>query len=219
MTVQVLNGSGRVGVGEAVAERLASLDVNLPAPLNADSFSYRQTQILAGPDTLQVARDIRAILAPRRRPRRARSARRDDPGHRRRRLRGPVIQPKGSAVAARPEPTTSESLARDIVALADGKKAQDIVVLSMDEAVSYTDYFVVVSGANSRQTRAIADEIQQRLRADRRPARVEGEREGEWILIDYIDVVVHIFTTTARDFYRLETLWGDVPRLDVPTEG
>ena len=62
MTVQVLNGSGKVGVGEAVAERLASLDVNLPAPLNADSFSYRQTQILAGPDTLQVARDIRAIL-------------------------------------------------------------------------------------------------------------------------------------------------------------
>jgi hypothetical protein len=63
VTVQVLNGSGRVGVGEAVAERLASLDVNLPAPLNADSFSYRQTQILAGPETLQVARDIRAILA------------------------------------------------------------------------------------------------------------------------------------------------------------
>ncbi len=156
---------------------------------------------------------------PRRRPRRAQTARRDDPGHRRRRLRGPASQPKGPAVAARPEPTTSESLARDIVALADGKKAQDIVVLSMDEAVSYTDYFVVVSGANSRQTRAIADEIQQRLRADRRPARVEGEREGEWILIDYIDVVVHVFTTTARDFYRLETLWGDVPRLDVPTEG
>jgi ribosome-associated protein len=103
--------------------------------------------------------------------------------------------------------------------LAAGKKAQDIVVLSMDEAVSYTDYFVVLTGANTRQTRAIADEIQQRLRADRRPARVEGEREGEWILIDFIDVVVHVFTTTARDFYRLERLWGDVPRLDVPEEG
>ncbi len=62
VTVQVRNGSGKIGVGEAVVERLASLDVNLPAPLNADSFSYRQTQILAGPDTLPVARDIRAIL-------------------------------------------------------------------------------------------------------------------------------------------------------------
>jgi hypothetical protein len=62
VTVQVRNGSGKVGVGEAVVERLSTLDVNLPAPLNADSFSYRQTQILAGPDTLPVARDIRAIL-------------------------------------------------------------------------------------------------------------------------------------------------------------
>jgi hypothetical protein len=62
VTVQVLNGSGRVGVGEAVVERLASLDVNLPAPLNADTFSYAQTQILAGSETLPVARDIRAIL-------------------------------------------------------------------------------------------------------------------------------------------------------------
>jgi ribosome-associated protein len=88
----------------------------------------------------------------------------------------------------------------------------------MDEAVSYTDYFVIVSGANTRQTKAIADDIQHKLRADRRPARVEGEREGEWILVDFIDVVVHVFTTTARDFYRLETLWGDVPRLDVPGE-
>lgn len=89
----------------------------------------------------------------------------------------------------------------------------------MDQAVSYTDYFVIVSGANTRQTRAIADEIQQKLRSQRRPARVEGEREGEWILLDYIDVVVHVFTTGARDFYRLETLWGDVPRLEVPAEG
>ena len=89
----------------------------------------------------------------------------------------------------------------------------------MDEAVSYTDYFVICSGANTRQTKAISDEIQQKLRAERRPARVEGEREGEWILVDFIDVVVHVFTTKARDFYRLETLWGDVPRLDVSGQG
>lgn len=88
----------------------------------------------------------------------------------------------------------------------------------MGEAVSYTDFFVIATGANPRQTRAIADEIQRKLRP-RHPARVEGEREGEWILIDYIDVVVHVFTPAARDFYRLETLWGDVPRLPLEAAG
>lgn len=82
----------------------------------------------------------------------------------------------------------------------------------MGGAVSYTDFFVLATGGNPRQTQAIADEIQQKVRP-RRPARVEGDREGEWILLDYIDVVVHVFTPAARDFYRLETLWGDVPRL------
>ena len=114
VTVQVLNGSGKVGVGEAVVERLASLDVNLPRPLNADTFSYSQTQILAGADTLPVARDIRAILG--------RGVVLDGPE-----LPDGTVQVivgddfqasqsghKGPAVAARPEPTTSERLARDI---------------------------------------------------------------------------------------------------------
>lgn len=83
----------------------------------------------------------------------------------------------------------------------------------MGDAVTYTDYFVIASGASTRQTRAIADEIQERLRRRRRPARVEGEREAEWVLLDYLDVVVHVFTPAARAFYRLENLWGDVPRV------
>jgi ribosome-associated protein len=83
----------------------------------------------------------------------------------------------------------------------------------MGGAVSYTDYFVIASGATARQTRAIADEVQGELRQSRRPARVEGEREGDWILLDYLDVVVHVFTPVAREFYRLENLWGDVPRV------
>jgi ribosome-associated protein len=82
----------------------------------------------------------------------------------------------------------------------------------MDGAVSYTDAFVIATGATTRQTKAIADGILENLRRRRRPARVEGEREAEWILIDFIDVVVHVFTPAARDFYRLENLWGDVPR-------
>lgn len=88
----------------------------------------------------------------------------------------------------------------------------------MGDAVSYTDFFVVATGSNPRQTKAIAEDIVLKLRPHCRPARSEGEREGEWILIDFIDVVVHVFTPAARDFYRLETLWGDVPRLELPTE-
>jgi ribosome-associated protein len=105
-------------------------------------------------------------------------------------------------------------LACDIAGHAADKKAEDIVVLAMGDAVSYTDFFVIATGANSRQTKAIAEEIEGKLRARRHAARVEGAREGEWILIDFIDVVVHVFTPAARGFYRLETLWGDVPRLD-----
>lgn len=85
----------------------------------------------------------------------------------------------------------------------------------MGDAVTYTDFFVIAGGATPRQTRAIADEIQTRLRRRRRPARVEGEREAQWILLDYLDVVVHVFTPAAREFYRLENLWGDVPRVAV----
>ncbi len=90
----------------------------------------------------------------------------------------------------------------------------------MADAVSYTDYFVICSGTNSRQTRAIAEAVQRGLREQRaRPARAEGEREGDWILIDYLDVVVHVFTPEARDFYRLEALWRDVPRVAVDDDG
>ena len=88
----------------------------------------------------------------------------------------------------------------------------------MGDAVSFTDFFVILTGANSRQTKAIAEDIILKMRPGRRPARAEGEREGEWILIDYIDVVVHVFTPEARDFYRLEALWGDVARLELPAE-
>jgi ribosome-associated protein len=99
------------------------------------------------------------------------------------------------------------------------KKAQDVVALDMTEAVTYTDFFLICSGTGTRQTKALAEELQRRMRERKvRPARVEGEREAEWILLDYLDVVVHIFTPAARDFYRLEALWGDVPRQELPDE-
>jgi ribosome-associated protein len=99
------------------------------------------------------------------------------------------------------------------------KKAHDVVALDMSVAVTYTDYFLICSGTSTRQTRALAEELQRRMRELRvRPAHVEGERQAEWILLDYLDVVVHIFTPTARDFYRLEALWRDVPRQELPRE-
>jgi len=94
-----------------------------------------------------------------------------------------------------------------------------VTVLAMSGAVTYTDFFVLATGATTRQTRAIADGVLEGLRARRRPARVEGEREGEWILLDFLDVVVHVFTPGAREFYRLEALWGDVPRVPVADAG
>jgi ribosome-associated protein len=97
---------------------------------------------------------------------------------------------------------------------ADAKKAQDIVVLDMRDLVSYTDYLVVCTGQTPRQTKAISDEIRRQLKDDEGllPRRVEGEREGEWILMDYLDVVVHVFTPQARDFYRLDRLWREAPQ-------
>lgn len=108
---------------------------------------------------------------------------------------------------------TPEQLAEMIGSLAADKKAADIVALDVGEVLGYTDFFVVCSGNTARQTKGIHDGIHQSLKDDHGllPRRVEGVREATWILMDYLDVVVHIFTPDARDFYRLEQLWGEVP--------
>jgi ribosome-associated protein len=86
----------------------------------------------------------------------------------------------------------------------------------MREVVSYTDWFVVASGRNVRQTQALADEVRRRLKDEDGllPARIEGQREGDWILLDYLDVVVHVFAPPSRTFYRIEALWGQVPAVE-----
>ena len=82
----------------------------------------------------------------------------------------------------------------------------------MREVVTYTDWFVICSGRTPRQTQAIAEELRRGIGDERlRPARIDGERQGDWILLDYTDVVVHVFTPDARAYYRLESLWGEVP--------
>jgi len=86
----------------------------------------------------------------------------------------------------------------------------------MREVVSYTDWFVIATGRNTRQTKAIAEEVSAVLRREDGlvPTRSEGRREGDWILLDYLDVVVHVFTPESREYYRLDRLWGQVPAVE-----
>jgi ribosome-associated protein len=109
---------------------------------------------------------------------------------------------------------TSLQQARRIAELAQEKLAKDVVILDMQGVCTYTDYFVVCTGANARQTKAIWDEVHAGLKQEAAllPSSAAGEREATWIVADYLDVVVHVFTPEARAFYRLEDLWGDVPQ-------
>ena len=96
------------------------------------------------------------------------------------------------------------------------KKGQDLVALDLRQASSFTDYFLLVSGTNQRQLVAIADTVLESLRSIRlRPDHVEGYPRQEWILIDYGDFVVHVFTPRMRSFYDLERLWGAAERLEI----
>ena len=104
----------------------------------------------------------------------------------------------------------------EAISAAQAKKAQDLIVLEMDrESPSFTDYFVIASGSNPRQIQAISDEIEQRLeRVGLHPVSVEGYNLAEWVLLDYVDFVVHVFSEKARRYYDLERLWKSATRLE-----
>ena len=96
------------------------------------------------------------------------------------------------------------------------KKAQDVVVLDLRHTPAFTDYFVLCTGLNVRQVKAIADAIEETLRAAKaRPSHIEGYERAEWVLMDYFTFVVHIFTPQTRAFYALDRLWGDADRIEV----
>jgi ribosome-associated protein len=99
----------------------------------------------------------------------------------------------------------------DAAAAASDKKAERIVVLDVSKQLVITDYFLICSGNTERQARTIAEEVQKRLQLQHgvKPYRREGEREGTWILLDYVDFVVHVFRREERDYYELERLWAD----------
>jgi ribosome-associated protein len=123
----------------------------------------------------------------------------------------------GAGSARRPTRLTSLEQARRIAALAQEKLAKDVVILDMRPVCTYTDYFVLCTGQNPRQTKAIYDEVHARMKVDDGllPRSVEGVNEARWIVADYLDLVLHVFTPDARSFYRLEDLWGDVPQMEL----
>jgi ribosome-associated protein len=105
----------------------------------------------------------------------------------------------------------------DAVAAAEDKKAVDIALLDLRKAAGFADYFLICSGTNARQIRAIADAIMESLAsAGSKPAHVEGYDRSEWILLDYFDFIVHIFAPEPRVFYGLERLWGNAERVEIP---
>jgi ribosome-associated protein len=99
---------------------------------------------------------------------------------------------------------------------AQDKKAEHLTLLDLRGGLAFTDFFVICTGNTSRQVQAIAEGVQEALRKrGERPALIEGYQRGEWVLLDYFDFIVHIFTPATRDFYALERLWGDAQRVEI----
>lgn len=111
----------------------------------------------------------------------------------------------------------SETLARRLAALADSKKAEDIVGLDMRSLVAYTDFLVICTARNERQARAIVDEVRVRLKRELGllPGGADDAGEAGWAILDYLDCILHVFTVEARDRYQLEDLWREAPRLEL----
>ena len=111
-------------------------------------------------------------------------------------------------------------LVQTAAAAASSKKAERIVILDVSKQLVITDHFVICSGSSDRQVKSIADEIQKVLAADKgvKPFRREGEREGRWVLLDYVDFVVHVFHKDDREYYDLERLWSDAPMTEYEDE-
>ncbi|MDQ2629701.1 MAG: ribosome silencing factor [Actinomycetota bacterium] len=114
----------------------------------------------------------------------------------------------------------SEQLARHLAAVADSKKAEDVIVLDMRKLVAYTDFLAICTARSERQAKAIVDEVRLRVKreAGLLPGGVDGGGDAGWTILDYLDCVLHVFTPEARERYGLEDLWRDAPRLELDLE-
>jgi ribosome-associated protein len=119
-----------------------------------------------------------------------------------------------------PDADESREAAVAAARAAAAKQAEHITILDVHGLIVITDYFVICSGTTERQVRTIVEEIEKALRElGRKPVRREGESEGRWVLLDYVDLVVHVFAEEEREYYDLERLWGDAPRSAWEDEG
>jgi len=117
-----------------------------------------------------------------------------------------------------PKKKLTGEIAKAVRAALD-KKAMEVVVLDLRQTPAFTDFFLLCSGQNQRQVHAIADAVEEALRAARvRPNHVEGYDRGDWVLMDFFSFIVHVFTPQTREFYSLERLWGDAERIEVSDE-
>ena len=116
---------------------------------------------------------------------------------------------------------TSLQIAQVAAAAADSKKAEDIVLIDLSGKTDVCDYFLICTGGNNRQVDAIVDEVRAKVskNCELQPISTEGREGLRWVLVDYGCVVIHVFTPEMRDFYRLERLWGDAPRVELDLEG
>jgi ribosome-associated protein len=116
----------------------------------------------------------------------------------------------------RSDDVSAVDLARLIAGIADAEHGSDVLVLEVGDVLGVTEYFVIVSASNRRLVRTLVDEIEMQTRemAGRSPLRSEGVREQQWVLVDYGDVVVHVFLAEVREFYEIERLYTDVPKID-----
>jgi ribosome-associated protein len=120
--------------------------------------------------------------------------------------------------AKRPTPRLPSQLTKAIEA-AGSRKATNVTVLDLRKTGAFTDYFLICTGANPRQVQAIADAVEERLKTVKvRPTHVEGYERAEWVLLDYFDFIVHVFSPHARQFYALERLWGEATRIEIDDE-
>ena len=131
----------------------------------------------------------------------------------------PTRSPRARTTSKRTSPKLPKPVATAVRAARD-KQAQDIIVLDLRNAGSFTDYFVICTGNNARQITAIADSVRETLKSelDERPALTEGVDRSEWILLDYFNFVVHVFSRECRSFYGLERLWGNAERHEIADE-